>query len=144
VPGTEDNPVIPPAVPPERGPAGETGAVGATGPAGVSRRVKFFAGLFLALVVVMSGGTLISQQLQQNQFESTITTNHNANLQRQAAQGAAIEAKLCKTLKPLEPLAELKAPPGDPAANPSRAFEQQLVIRLAPLAQLGADIGCRP
>jgi hypothetical protein len=109
---------------------------------GLTRREKLFAGAMILLFVVLSAGTLISQQLQQSSFETTITTNHNANLQRQAAQSAAIEAKLCKTLKPLVPLAKLRAPAGDPASNPSRAFEQQLVIRLAPLAQLGSDIGC--
>lgn len=129
MPGTEDNPVISPAEPPKRS---------------LTRGERLFAAGALTLLVVLSGGTLISQQLQQNSFETTITTNHNANLARQAAQGAAVEAKLCKTLKPLEPLAELRAPAGDPVSNPSRAFEQQLVIRLAPLAQLGADIGCRP
>lgn len=130
MPGTEDNPVLGPALPP--------------GKRGLTRRERWFAGGAVVLAVVMSGATLISQQLQQNSFETTINTNHNANLERQAAQAAAVEAKLCKSLKPLEPLATLKAPVGNPASNPSRAFEQQLVIRLAPLAQLGSDIGCRP
>ncbi|HEY1700847.1 MAG TPA: hypothetical protein VGG75_14140 [Trebonia sp.] len=127
MPGTEDNPVLGPVPQQKRG---------------LTRREKLFAGAMILLFVVLSAGTLISQQLQQSSFETTITTNHNANLQRQAAQSAAIEAKLCKTLKPLVPLAKLRAPAGDPASNPSRAFEQQLVIRLAPLAQLGSDIGC--
>lgn len=60
----------------------------------------------------------------------------------QQRQGAALEAKLCATLEPLAGLAVLKPPAGNPDSNPSRAFEQQLVVKLAPLAQLGPDLGC--
>jgi uncharacterized protein HemX len=62
----------------------------------------------------------------------------------QRAQGAAIERKLCTSLEPLAALTTLKPPAGNPADNPSRAFEQQLVVKLAPLAQLGPDLGCKP
>jgi hypothetical protein len=60
----------------------------------------------------------------------------------QQRQGAQLEAKLCATLGPLAGLAGLRPPAGNPADNPSRAFEQQLVVKLAPLAQLGPDLGC--
>jgi hypothetical protein len=63
----------------------------------------------------------------------------------QAAQrraGTLVEQKLCTTLAPLGSLSGLQAPAGNPAQNPSRAFEQRLVRRLQPLAELGPDIGC--
>jgi hypothetical protein len=67
---------------------------------------------------------------------------YHSSQRAQQRQGVAIEAKLCATLEPLAGLAGLKPPPGNPADNPSRAFEQQLVVKLAPLAQLGPDLGC--
>jgi hypothetical protein len=63
----------------------------------------------------------------------------------QAAQrhaGQIVEQKLCATLAPLGSLSSLEAPAGNPASNPSRAFEQRLVAKLQPLAELGADLGC--
>lgn len=64
--------------------------------------------------------------------------------QRQAAaeqaaqqrQGALLEQRLCTTL---DREAALKPPPGDPASNPSRAFDDE---QHAVLAQLGPDVGC--
>lgn len=118
---------------PSRGPAGATGATGAQGArgSGLSRGAKLFAGVMLFLTVVMSGGTLLSQQLQQNSFEATIARNHQKNLQAQAAQAQAVEAKLCAIFLPI---VSLKAPPGSPADNPSRLFEQQLEAKLAQVA----------
>lgn len=55
----------------------------------------------------------------------------------QARQGQMVERKLCSTLGAL---AALKPPAGDPAANPARAYDQQLH---ATLAQLSPDLGCR-
>lgn len=77
-----------------------------------------------------------SQAAQQHQAAQTAATQH--------AQAQAFERRLCATLLPLESLAKLKPPAGNPVANPSRAFEQQLVRKLAPLAELGPDVGCRP
>lgn len=75
-----------------------------------------------------------SQAAQQRQAAQ------QAAAQRQQAQ--AFEKRLCATLLPVEGLAQLKPPAGDPAANPSRAFEQELARKLAPLAELGPDVGC--
>ena len=55
---------------------------------------------------------------------------------QQRQQGAAVERKLCTTLAHL---AALKPPAGNPARNPSRAFDQSLH---ATLDQLGPDLGC--
>ena len=60
----------------------------------------------------------------------------------QRRQGAQLEQKLCATLDPLAGLATLKPPAGNPGDNPSRAYEQRLSAKLAPLAQLGPDLGC--
>jgi hypothetical protein len=98
---------------------------------GLTRRWRWVAMIALTLVVIMSGGTLISQQIQQNSFQATIARNHAKNVQQQEAQAAAIEAKLCAIF---EPIASLKAPPGSAADNPSRAFEQMLEVRLAQVA----------
>lgn len=62
---------------------------------------------------------------------------YSASQAAERRQGAVIEAKLCTTLGRL---AALSPPPGSPAVNPSRAYEQSLH---AVLAQLGPDIGCR-
>jgi hypothetical protein len=79
----------------------------------------------------MSGGALISQQVQQNDFQNTIARNHAKNEAVQAAEGAAVEVKLCAIFLPIT---SLKAPPGNPVDNPSRLFEQQLEARLAQVA----------
>lgn len=67
---------------------------------------------------------------------------YHTSQRAQQRQGEQLEQKICTTLAPLAGLAKLKPPAGNPADNPSRAFEQQLVIKLAPLAQLGPDLGC--
>jgi hypothetical protein len=69
--------------------------------------------------------------------------NYQASQAGQQRQGELLEQKLCTSLEPLAGVARLKPPAGNPADNPSRAFEQQLVVKLAPLAQLGPDLGCK-
>ena len=55
----------------------------------------------------------------------------------QRRQGVLVERKLCTTL---DRLTQLRPPPGNPATNPSRAFDQKLH---STLGQLGPDLGCR-
>jgi hypothetical protein len=62
------------------------------------------------------------------------TTYALASQQRQAA---TVQRKLCTTMAEL---AALKPPPGNPATNPSRAYDQHLH---ATLTEIGADFGCR-
>lgn len=62
---------------------------------------------------------------------------YHASQAAQRRQGAAVELKLCTTL---DRLAALMPPPGSPAVNPSRAYEQALHTVLA---QLGPDVGCK-
>lgn len=61
---------------------------------------------------------------------------YHSNQGAQQRQGELIEQRLCTTLRRL---AVLTPPPGNPAANPSRAYDQELH---ATLAQLGPDLGC--
>ena len=53
-------------------------------------------------------------------------------------QGKVMVQKICTTFGRL---GELKPPPGDPRANPSQAYLQQLHARLV---ELGTDLGCKP
>ena len=66
-------------------------------------------------------------------------TAHEVNVSRttQQRQGLLIERKLCSTLGKL---AALRPPAGNPKANPSRAFEDNLH---AALDGLGPDLGCK-
>ncbi len=54
----------------------------------------------------------------------------------QRHEGQVVEYKLCTTFRAL---AALKPPPGNPAANPSRAYLQ---AEHTTLVQLGTDLGC--
>jgi hypothetical protein len=121
VPGTEDSPVLP---------------AGAPAPVVVhklvlSRWQKWLGGLALALCVGMSGGALVSQQAEQRGFENLLAARHQAAVKAQAAQGAALDKKLCDIF---EPIASLKAPAGPAAGNPSRVFEQELELNLSKVA----------
>lgn len=55
----------------------------------------------------------------------------------QQHQGELVERKICTTMAHL---AALKPPAGNPARNPSRAFDQNLH---GVLDNLGFDLGCR-
>lgn len=65
-------------------------------------------------------------------------TAHYVNSTQQAQQrvGLVVEHSICTTLGKL---AALSPPPGNPAANPSRAYEDKLHTTLD---ELGPDLGC--
>lgn len=91
-----------------------------------------FFSTMIALSAILGGANIWCSFLLNARFEAS-----------QRAQGQAIEAKLCRTLDTLKPLSRgLVVPPEDASPGSSRAFDQELVARLAPLAQLGPDIGC--
>jgi hypothetical protein len=115
-------------------------------------RQKIAAGLGILLVLLVGAGNLWNEyylngkvtNLVHNQAEED-RKNQQAQQAAQAAQktaGLLIESKLCASLIPLASLSTLKPPAGDPATNPARAFEQDLVAKLAPLANLASDIHC--
>lgn len=86
----------------------------------------------LTLVLIVGGGNLWA----------TFQVNHStqqAEQQQSAAarrQGQLVERRLCTTLGRLT---VLRPPPGNPATNPSRAFDQKLHDTLS---QLSPDLGC--
>lgn len=112
-----------------RGPKGEQGARGERGLSRLQGRAVVV--LFLLAALFSASGWF----WQAHQAREATAAQHAEQVAQQR-QGAAIEAKLCTSLARL---AALKPPPGDPAANPSRAFEDE---QHAVLAQLGPDVGC--
>lgn len=106
------------------GPKGDRGERGKTGPQlprAVARAVVYLF-VLSALFSVVTLAAFV----------------HYVNGQRAAQQraGELVEQKLCATLGKL---AALTPPAGNPATNPSRAYEQELH---ATLDQLGPDIHC--
>ena len=96
-----------------RGPQGEPGEQGSTGPV----MPGVIAWLLLALVLVMGASNLLA---------SYLIEQNGQGQQRQAEQAAQkagneIEVKLCTDVGTMSRLAP---PAGNPASNPSRAYEQ--------------------
>lgn len=99
--------------------------------------------ILLALVLIVGAANIWSNHSQADTIravgvqgqEAQQAAQHRAQ-QAQAAQAAMIEHRLCLTLGKL---AALTPPPGNAAANPSRAYEQLLQRTLS---QLGPDLGC--
>lgn len=88
--------------------------------------------VMLGLAVLMSGGSLLSQHVQQGSFEHTIAVRHQANVAAQASAAALEQKRLCEIFLPIS---SLKAPANTPGAvNPSRVFEQNLEAKLSEVA----------
>lgn len=127
-----------------RGPKGEQGERGMSW-------LQGWAVVFLfGLAVVLAALSLLWNSYEVNANAAAQRSQQAAQLQQAAAEqaaqqraGAEIVGKLCTSLEPLTGLARLKPPAGDAATNPSRAYEQQQYAILAPLAQLGPDLGCK-
>jgi hypothetical protein len=113
-----------------KGDKGEPGARGRRGE-GMPRGARRAIVSLFALTLALSGASIL--------FAVGYYHREAAAQQR---QGELLEQRLCATLDPLAGLATLRPPAGNPADNPSRAFEQQLAVKLATLAQLGPDLGC--
>ena len=99
----------------------------------LTRRTLRSVAALVLLGLLVTGANLLWTAHAVNTFQS----QQRQEQQAQRRQGQAIEAKLCSTLNRL---AALKPPPGDPAANPSRAYLQ---AEHDTLAQLGFDLGCK-
>jgi hypothetical protein len=91
-------------------------------PSGRARSAAYLAVLVLAL-----NGVSYAWQVH----------SHDEQQAAQQRQGVLLEQKLCTTFGRL---AALKPPPGNPVANPSRAYLQE---EHAALVDLGSDLGCR-
>jgi hypothetical protein len=109
-----------------RGAQGNQGNRGEQGTAGLSSPVRRAVVFMFALAVLLAAFGLF-------------WINHAVHDSQAAQQraGAVLEQKLCTTFGKL---AALKPPAGDPATNPSRAFDDNLH---ATLDELGTDLGCR-
>jgi len=129
----------------ERLPAGPRGKQGAQGDRG-ERGLSVLQGRAVVVLFAIAAGCGVGNLFwTSHSVDSAAAAQQRQAATERAAQqraGAAIEGKLCKSLEPLAALARLKPPAGNPDENPSRAYEQELSARLAPLAQLGPDIGC--
>lgn len=124
---------------PVKGERGERGERGEGMTSGARRAVVILFALTLAI-----GAANLFWTAHETNAAWAAQHQEQAAQQRQAAaqqaaqrrQSAVFEAKLCTTL---ERLAALSPPPGNPASNPARGFDQQ---QHAILAQLGPDVGC--
>ena len=115
-----------------QGEQGEQGARGAQGERGLSRVQGRAVVVLFLLAALFGAGNLLWTAHEVN----AATEAQHQEQAAQQRQGAMIEQRLCTTL---DRLAALKPPPGNPASNPSRAFDQE---QQAALAQLGPDVGC--
>jgi hypothetical protein len=88
--------------------------------------------VLLALLLLVGGGNLLASWLEVHSAQAA----QRREVAAQQHQGMLAEHKICTTLGRL---AADKPPPGDPATNPSRAYDQSLH---ATLDELGPDLGC--
>jgi hypothetical protein len=122
----------------ERFPVGPRGAKGDRGERGLSM-LQGRAIVILFLIGALAGVANLFWTAHEVRAATTAQQQQAAAEQAaQKQQGALLELKLCATLGKL---AALKPPPGNPVANPARAFDQALHDTLA---QLGPDVGCKP
>ncbi|HEY6493779.1 MAG TPA: hypothetical protein VIZ43_10925 [Trebonia sp.] len=117
-----------------RGPKGDRGEPGQRGEQGMTR------GMRRAVVTLFAIGALVAATALLVVAWSAHTQQRQQAAQQRAEQlqGRIAEQKICTTLGKL---AALQPPAGNPATNPSRAFDQELH---ATLDQLGPDMGCGP
>jgi hypothetical protein len=98
----------------------------------ITRGARLAAVGLLILTLLVGAGNLWASWDEVHAYKAQQQQEQAA----QERQGREIETKLCTTFGRL---AALKPPPGNPKANPSRAYEQQEHVTLE---QLGTDIGC--
>ena len=87
----------------------------------------------LVLTLIVGAGNLAASYSEVRAYKAQQRTEQAA----QQRQGVIIGRKICTTM---QRLAALQPPPGNPASNPSRAFEDKLHVTLD---QLGPDLGCK-
>lgn len=113
-----------------------------------TRRQRFSFWAFIVLMVVLSGGSLLSSYLQNTSFQHAITSGHNQRVAQEAAAAAKqaqanalLAAKLCHSLNTLAALKPPASMPGTSTASQAgRVYEQQLA---ATLGELSGDVGCQ-
>lgn len=100
-------------------------------------RATAAAVLALLLLLAAVGGNYLLTEHYVNATQAAAARLELAQQREQRQAGLLVEHSICATLGQL---AALKPPPGDPATNPSRAFDDRLH---ATLDGLGPDLGCR-
>ena len=94
-------------------------------------------GALLVLTLIVGAGNLWASWAEVHASQSAIQAAYVREQKSQQQAGAILGERLCTTFGRL---AALKPPPGNPAVNPSRAYEQE---EHATLDQLGTDLGCK-
>ncbi len=125
------------ARPGPRGPQGNQGNRGLRGAPGLSAAVRHALIFLFALAVLLAAANLFWTAHEVHASRAAIQAAQVREQAMQQQQRQVILLALCTTFGKL---AALKPPAGNPAANPSRAFEQALHARLD---ELGTDLGCR-
>lgn len=117
----------------EKGDKGDTGEKGDDGTLSVRQRrsVTFLFVLPVLIAVVSLFGLIHYAHELSNEQKALVQVQIQSH-----RTGQLVERKLCATLNQL---ASLRPPPGNPATNPSRAYDQQLHFTLS---QLHSDVGC--
>lgn len=116
-----------------QGPQGNQGKQGEQGRTGLSISVRRGLVFLVALCLLLSGANFLWSARQQHGYEASLQASHAAH---QRADQLMID-KLCLTFGRL---GALTPPAGNPATNPSRAYDQELHMTLV---QLGVDLGCK-
>jgi hypothetical protein len=122
-----------------KGDKGEPGAQGARLPAGVARAIVYLSVVNVIFVAACFGGlvhyadsTRTALEHQQQAYEA----GQRREQAEQRAAGVAVERKLCTTFGEL---AANRPPPGNPATNPSRGYDQR---NHKILDEVGPDLQC--
>lgn len=114
------------------GPQGPKGPKGDKGDARLSPQVSRALVVLFLLPSLIAVAAVIGVIVDSVSYQAA----QRRQQQVQEQQGRIVERKLCQTL---DGLVQLRPPPGNPATNPSRAFEQRLHEKLS---QLAPDVGC--
>lgn len=93
-----------------------------------------FSSTFFGALAVVSALLVIFIAIAGSHFVTQTEINNAKQTQQQ--QSALFENRLCSTLDAVK---ALQPPPGNPATNPSRAFDQE---EHAALSQLASDLNC--
>lgn len=93
---------------------------------------KVIISILLALMVVVGIGNLWSTRNSVSQFKQQFA-------QQQSQQRASSQQEVARICGSFHKIAILRPPPGNPATNPARAYDQQLH---AALASVYNDLEC--
>lgn len=116
---------------------GPQGPQGEQGTAGLPRSIRWALVFLFALSVALGSLDLFWSAHESSSTRAAIQAQDAREQAEQRAAGVLLSGKLCLTFGRL---AALKPPPGNPEANPSRAYLQ---AQHDTLAQLGTDLGCK-